>query len=529
MRKFFPVLFLASLFSCQNPASSSLGEVNITFTATEEVQDELLKGWLLLHSFEYEDARTAFQAVREQDPAAPMAYWGEAMSHHYTLWDREETEEARAVLEVWKEFEAENDLSISEIESALMEAAFVLYGDGNQRERNAAYAAFMEKQAEKFPANHEIGSIYALSLLGSVPEERDYEVYAQAAAIANQILAENPEHPGALHYLIHAYDDPDHAHLALEAANSYAKVAPDAAHALHMPSHIFVARGMWDEVVSSNFASYYASVDRMERKEMNNNARSYHAFAWLMYGLLHQDRFEEVEAILSDMAQYCEENPSLPARAYRIGMISTWLAFTKDPESEHIHTNIKAEDLSTSLMAIQQFTKGYQAYLQNQPDSIKQAIQAIEKARIVGLNSVSEGTGTSCSIPTSPSNPTLLDIRVAEVMELELKALHASLEGNAKEAESFFAQAIETESRTDFEYGPPTIVKPAHELYADWLFSLERYEEAIAEYDLAEARTPNRRLITDPRREAMKQLGQDLPEGSEPFQLDEDAIRYVSR
>ncbi|MCF6223634.1 MAG: hypothetical protein L3J34_07890 [Flavobacteriaceae bacterium] len=153
----------------------------------------------------------------------------------------------------------------------------------------------MKKLNLKYPDNHEVKAFYALSLLGSVSDGRDDEIYGKGAKIAQGIIEENPNHPGALHYLIHSYDDPKHANLALDAAYSYAKVAPDASHALHMPSHIFVAMGMWDEVVKSNENSYQASVNRMERKKLDNDARGYHAFHWLEYGYLQQNRFEDAK------------------------------------------------------------------------------------------------------------------------------------------------------------------------------------------------------------------------------------------
>lgn len=528
MHTFVFVLLLLLINACTPSATEELGTVNMTFTARESVQDDLLTGWLLLHSFEYDDARETFRSVREQDPYAPMAYWGEAMSHHYTLWDREETQQARAILAVWDELSADSEISMSPTEASLMEAAQILFGKGTQQERNQHYAAFMAKQYERFPDNHEIGALYALSLLGSVAEGRNYDIYGQAAVIANRILNENPQHPGALHYLIHAYDDPDHAHLALNAAFSYSTVAPDAAHALHMPSHIFVARGMWDEVVASNFASYYASVDRMERKNMNNNARSYHAFAWLMYGLLQQGRMEEARQILIDMRSYCSANPSIPARAYRVGMIATWLACTHHADSDLVQTNIPTDDLTTSLQAVQEFTKGYKAYLLAQPETIHQAVQAIEKARIIGINSLSAGAPNQCSTPQTAANPSMIDIRVAEVMQLELKALAQTLEENDTEAEFLFRAAIDKESNTDFEYGPPTIVKPAHELYADWLYSKGRYQEAIEEYTLAEQRTPRRSLVTDPKRKALNILGLSPPD--DPIlQPEAYEIQYISR
>lgn len=533
----FLLILSLSVVSCQEKTanhSSDLGDVSISFTAAPAAEKELLKGYLLLHSFEYEDARIAFRKVQELDPFAPMAYWGEAMSHHYTLWAREETEEAQTALAKWKEIKPA-DLEISTMEQDLLDAAGVLYGDGSQNDRNQAYSDFMETLYKKYPQNHEVASIYALSLLGSIPEERDYTVFGKAASIANGILLENPRHPGALHYLIHAYDDPDHAHLAMKAADSYAEVAPDAAHALHMPSHIYVASGMWKKVVSSNFASYYASVDRMENKGMNNNARSYHAFAWLMYGLLHQNRMEEVDQIMADMIAFTDSTPGIPAKIYLTGMKGTYLSFTKNADSPFLDGEFDLTELIPSTQTLQEFTKGYSAYLRGESEPIEAAIQAIKKIRIVASNSIAEAGATSCSAPTAYRPPTLLDIKVAGIMQHELEALLSDLQNDPVETELKFSEAIQLESETDVESGPPWVVKPAHELFGDWLLNKNRPEEAFEQYTLAEQRTPNRKLVLDGKLAAAKkmndpQLIEAMENQLQQFQqAGSPEIRYVSR
>jgi len=533
----FLLAFSLILASCQDQnttTSGDLGEVSISFTAAPEAEAQLLKGYLLLHSFEYEDARIAFREVQELDPYAPMAYWGEAMSYHYTLWGREDTEDAQIALAKWEEIKPA-DLEVSAIEQGLLDAADVLYGPGKQNDRNKAYANFLEALYEKYPENHEVGSIYALSLLGSVPEERDYAVFGKAAAIANEILLKNPRHPGALHYLIHAYDDPEHAHLAMKAADSYAQVAPDAAHALHMPSHIYVASGMWDKVVSSNFASYYASVDRKERLEMNNNARSYHAFAWLMYGLLHQDRMEEVDQIMEDMIAFTDSTPAIPAKIYLTGMKGTYLAFTKNPDSPFLDGEFDLTELIPSTQTLQEFTKGYRAYLLEQKEPLEEAIQAINKIRVIAKNSLAEEGATSCSTPSSYRAPTLLDLKVAGIMQFELEALLADIANDPDEVEFMFSKAIQTESETDFENGPPWVVKPAHELYGDWLLENNRAQEAFEQYVLAEQRTPNRKLVLEGKLAAAKilndpELIQAMAKQLEQFQRPESPeVSYVTR
>src|SRR6266568_1952692 len=145
-------------------------------------------------------------------------------------------------------------------ERSLIEAVDVLFGAGDKYARDVAYSAAMKRLHEQNAADDEISVLYALSLLGTArPGEKTVRNAMQAAAIAEDIFQRNPKHPGAAHFIIHAFDDPDHAILALTAARAYSKIAPAAAHALHMPSHIFVQLGMWDDVIKSNVAAYQSS------------------------------------------------------------------------------------------------------------------------------------------------------------------------------------------------------------------------------------------------------------------------------
>ena len=141
-------------------------------------------------------------------------------------------------------------------EKGLMEAAEALFnGPGEKLARDLAYSAAMNRLYEQYPTDHEIAIFYALSLLGTVrPGDSGFRRQALAASIAEQVFRQNPNHPGAAHFIIHSFDDPDHAPLGLPAARAYAAIAPAAPHALHMPSHIFVQLGMWDDVKTSNIA-----------------------------------------------------------------------------------------------------------------------------------------------------------------------------------------------------------------------------------------------------------------------------------
>ena len=493
----------------QQAPTPHLGKIEFHPTGAEAAQPAFQRGLLLLHSFEYDDAAEAFREARQIDPDFAMAYWGEAMCSHHPLWRYQDQEKAKEILaQLGDTPEARQAKAGTELERDLLQAAEVLFGEGTKPERDQAYADLLGRLYEKYPGNNEVAAFYALSLLGSVPVGRDEQVYGKGAQIAQGILASNPRHPGALHYLIHSYDDPGHAAQALEAANSYSKVAPDAAHALHMPSHIYVALGMWNEVVNSNIASYQASVSRMERMNLDNDARSYHALHWLLYGHLQKGQFDEAAVILREMIQYTDELPSKSARAYLRSMQGNFLVETGDWTGEFVRIPIDEDDLNISVRAIGQYVAGKWAFENGEPDSLQQIIEQMEEARHEAERVVGESGVPMCNSSGWTSNvPNRLDIDQAQVMELELRGLHAWFTGDPAAAEQRLREATELEASISYSYGPPPVVQPSFELYGQWLLANERYEEALAQFDTALARGPRRVAALQGKLRAAEALG----------------------
>ena len=362
---------------------------------------------------------------------------------------------------------------------------------------------------KKYPENHEIAAFYALSLLGSVEVGRDDEVFDKGAVVAQGILSENPSHPGALHYLIHSYDDPSNAYKALDAANSYSVVAKDASHALHMPSHIYVALGMWDEVVSSNINSWEASVNRKERMDLDVDAQSYHALHWLMYGYLQQGRYEEAEAIMHDMIKYTDEKPSRVARDYIVSMKGNFLVETGEWDSEFSAIDPDVEDLNVSTQGILNYTKGVSAYLKGQEESLSQTIAGMEEIRKdAETRIVNSGIAMCGRSGQEYSSPNELDVNQLHVMEMELRSLQASLTEDSDKAEFYLKQAVELQESISYSYGPPVVVKPSYEMYADWLLEQGRFEEATEHYNLALKRGPRRISALSGKANALQAMGE---------------------
>lgn len=503
------LLLIFGIFSCQpTPATEEeivqeeenahLGEVQITVTGDSAALPHFYEGLLLLHSFEYEDARTAFEAAQEADSTMLMAYWGEAMTHNHPLWRQQDGEAAlEALNRLAPTPEERAALAQTPIEGNLLHALEILYNEdgGTKQERDKAYSEYLGELRELYPDQHEIAAFYALSVLGAVPVGRDVEAYEKSARIAAGIMAENPKHPGALHYMIHAYDDPAHAPKAIAAANSYSKVAPAAAHALHMPSHIYVSIGMWNEVISSNIASWDASVARMERMELDDNARSFHALHWLMYGLTQQGKYAEAQQLINDLHTYTKEDPSKRSKSYMVTMAANYQVETADWNKAEVLTmdTIDIAEHNILLKAIRHFTKGQRAFLNKDAQKLEAIIAEMLQERKDAANQVTSSGAPMCSAAgSSRSLPNQMDIDQAKVLSLELEALHAILSRDNELAEQHMRAAVELEQATSYAYGPPRIVQPSYEFYGQWLLTQQRAEEAALQFDYALSKGPKR-------------------------------------
>src|SRR5689334_7410513 len=278
---------------------SQLGRVEFPTSGSPAAQAHFLRGLAALHSFWYEEALEAFRESTKLDPDFMMGYWGEAMTYNHPLWSEQDLDAARQAIAKIKDTP-----KLTDRERAYLNAVKALYGEGDKRARDVAYSAAMEKVYRAYPEDLDAAAFYSLSLLGLMrPGEKGYHLQAQAGAIALAVYEKNPNHPGAAHYIIHAFDDPDHAILALPAARRYADIAPEAHHARHMPSHIFLQLGMWPEAAASNESAWESSDNWMKRKNLSVSVRDYHSLHWLMYAYLQQGRYRKAEELLKLMKQ----------------------------------------------------------------------------------------------------------------------------------------------------------------------------------------------------------------------------------
>src|SRR5713226_6616494 len=315
--------------------SGDLGRIDFATWGSPEAQKHFLRGALLLHSFEFDDAAEEFRQAQKIEPDFAMAYWGEAMTYNHPLWMEQNPEAARKVLEkLAPTKEARLAKAPSKREKMYLEAVEALYAPGDKVSDDKAYAESMRRLHEEFPEDQDAATLYALALLGSCEGKRDTATYMKAAAIAEEVFAENPLHPGAAHYLIHSYHAPVHAPLGMRAARLYAKIAPAAGHALHMPSHIFFASGMWEEAAASNEAAWKASLDRAQRKRLDADEHNYHALFWLEYSYLELGRYADARRVLALMEADAAKGGSDRAKSHRAMMRAAWVIETRRFDGE---------------------------------------------------------------------------------------------------------------------------------------------------------------------------------------------------
>ena len=246
----------------------------------------------------------SFQESTKVEPDFTMGYWGEAMAHNHPLWSEQDIAAARQVIAKIKE-----SPNLTERERAYLNAVKLLYGEGDKRARDQLIQQRWRKSIALILTISMRPRSIRLSLLGLVrAEDKSYRLQARAGAIALDVYQKNPNHPGAAHYIIHAFDDPEHAILALPAARRYADIAPEAHHARHMPSHIFLQLGMWPEAAASNLSAWESSDAWMKRKKLSLNVRDYHSLHWLLYAYLQQGRYNQAEQLLNLMKKVMSES-----------------------------------------------------------------------------------------------------------------------------------------------------------------------------------------------------------------------------
>jgi tetratricopeptide (TPR) repeat protein len=309
----------------------------------------------------------------------------------------------------------------------------------------------------------------------------------------------NRMHPGAAHYMIHSFDDPVHAPLGLRAARVYAQIAPAAAHAQHMISHIYVALGEWNESVAANVISFDVSSERRDRKELGIDSLNYHSLHWLEYSYLQLGRWEEARETLEQMTRYARESGSARALWYHAAMRAAWIVETGGMEAPD---PIDSEAAQVTGVAAGGFATGYAALLAGNREMAELA------ALTIGNRHEAASHGPLCDMTSGYDSTTKRDLVVAEVLQKSLQALIELDRDNTEAALALLDEVTAAEEAMPMDFGPPIIVKPTNELYGEVLLQLGRPEEARLQFEKALERAPRRTLSLAGLAQAAKGMGQ---------------------
>ncbi|MFT6857362.1 MAG: tetratricopeptide (TPR) repeat protein [Cyclobacteriaceae bacterium] len=504
----FILLGVLILFSCKQQKETptedyTLGTIKDQFPVSTAAREAFNTGLLLLHSFEYDDGKDAFLAAQAADKTEVMAYWGEAMCHYRALWGLQDVPAGQEVMAKLGASKEERIAKTEEgIEREFWEGIEILFGEGELNERNENYTAHMNALYDKYPKDLEVAAFYSLSLLWA--DYNSEENLKRASDVAAGIIKENPTHPGALHYMIHSSDDPTFAIQAVNAANEYAKVAPDAAHALHMPSHIYVALGMWNQVVTSNKASYRASLNRIERKKLGGNERGYHSLAWQHYGYLQQGNYDDAEVLLREIIGYAKD--STASETYTIMMQNEHRIETGRWLEDINPVDVNTKKLGLEAKSQKHFFNSLLAFDNKEGASIETEISKLLFQLDAAQLLVGENGIALCSAGPTRYAPTPEGISKANVIVHQMEALLSMLGNDDKSVEMHLIAATTIEMGESYDSGPPFIAYPSFEQYGDWLLTKGRAEEALAQYDKSLENRTNRSKALRGKIEALSML-----------------------
>ena len=491
-RRYFATALTLVLPACVLVAAATrqpdipLGTIDFPTSGAPAAQHDFVRGVAWLHSFGYEEAIEAFRAAQRVDSQFAMAYWGEAMSFNQPLWFHEEVAQGRAALaRLAPTPQARAAKATTRREQMYLTAVDALFGQGDRPARHQAYADAMAALVAAFPTDDEARAFHALSLLAILPRgDAALPLREKAGAIAEGVLKRNPKHPGATHYILHAYDHGKLAARALPAARVYSTIAPAASHALHMPAHAFVQLGYWDEAAAADQASWDASVAWVARRNLSIALRDFHSLTWLHYEWTQQGRFTkaaEALQLVDEAMKIVRPQDEIGGHHYadsEIGRGSGPLALRNDRGSMRARSVIESERWS-------------EMKAQSSFDNIDELFALGMSAVKLGDLARADAAIKLFADAAAPGQDMGLREQ-ATVMATELEALVAFARGRHAEAFAAMYRATALQDRMPKPIGRPYPVKGADELYGELLLQADRAREAIVWFERALARTPNR-------------------------------------
>jgi tetratricopeptide (TPR) repeat protein len=476
-------------------SEEGLGHAHMEISCSPALAAEFDRALALLHNFWYARALQGFHQVAKDDPECAMAYWGAAMTYNHPLWDAPSTaDEAAAWTLVQKGLAAKEASPREKLYLTAVAALFKDAGAGAKATRDEGYRDAMAAAYAHSP-DEETKLFYGLAILGTVKEgAKGFDDQTKAAKLFEEVYSHNPDHPGVLHYLIHAYDDPLHAEQGLRAARAYAKTAAAVPHALHMPSHIFTRLGYWDESAATNERAWQVSEADVQRAGESGALRDFHSLNYLEYAYLQLGRYRDARRTLDIIAAQYEalpdkktatDTPDLQARHVRgrtiyalpdrvvygyFDMLTRYVVEAGDWNSAaNIPLSVSSRDFVAARLQLQTMT----AVAHKDAPGAKAAAE-----KLAGL---AEEAGQNAFVR-----------QIITIQAREVQALAAKASGDADEAVAKMKEAVAIEDAIDSLSQPPYPIIPAHELFGTLLMELNRPSDAKQQFLQTLKRTPGR-------------------------------------
>ena len=514
MRKSYPLFLFAALFpvlflflaSCREETKTSVsndlgaldlkrGEIVVCGPADKEFGAVAFEtsipgpnkknfdlGVALLHSFEYDEAEKAFAKVIDADPNIAMAYWGVAMANFHPLWTPptpDELKKGSKAVEIAKSIKEK-----SKREAEYIDAISAFYKDWDSvahKARALRFESAMEKLHAAYPEDKEAAIFYALSLTAAAdPADKTYARQKKAGAILNNLYPGQPNHPGIVHYIIHTFDSPELASMALDAARKYASVAPSSSHALHMPSHIFTRLGLWNESITSNLAAVSSAKCYAEATNIKGHwDEEIHGMDYLVYAYLQKGDNENAKQQWDYMKTFEKVHPSNFKVAYAFASVpSRYLLENKLwKEAAVVEPHDKDFDWKDH-----QWQKAILVFTRLLGSANTGNVEAA-KTELAELNKIQQQLTS------------LKDTYKANQVAIQAKSGEAWIlfkQNKNEEALKLMAMAADMENKTEKHPVTPGEVLPARQLYADMLLEMNEPGKALVEYEADLKKHPNR-------------------------------------
>jgi len=457
-----------------------LGVVQLPISCGIESTKHIERGLALLHHMTYEDARTEFVTATELDSNCSMGYWGRAMTYIHPLWSDTLNDEdfiaGQSLLNKAKAIPGNTD-----VELAYLNAAYSYYAPGKNSEEKTKLSSFekgWKNVHQQYPNDIEATLFYALAHLSTADlSDKSYVIQKQSGALAESVLLKNPNHPGAHHYIIHAYDYPELAEKALPVAHNYSNIAPEIPHALHMPTHIFTRLGLWDDSILMNIRSADAALKHPVNGKITMHYL--HALDYLTYAYLQKGDNQKAMDLSDSLFLFEDPIQEHIVGAYHFAAIPARLALEQKKwnEAALLSPRVPSDypwEKYPSMEAVTYFAKALGAARSGQENIALDSLHKLEMLR------------------DQASESSEYWAEQVEIQRLSALAWLQYEQGNKKEGMVAMQKAAQMEAAKAKRSITPGEVLPAQELYADMLMAEGRYKEAQSQYEASLNRSANR-------------------------------------